>query len=184
MLNRCRQPLGYFSAVSIALAGCASTSQYREAGDPCSTYREPFIQAKENADESLSVGALVGAGLGLTAGLLCVAAGGSAATCSGIGGGIFLAATAIGFWQKKRQDAANQRELQQVIDQEADVSEVALSKLGHSLSTLNNCRLSQLAALQQRFDSGQANPATARTELNAIDAAPCPRSGAGRPDPR
>jgi hypothetical protein len=158
------------SIICLLTSGCASMESYRDAGDPCGGYRETLITANEDAENTFAVGAAVSAGVGLAAGIVCTVLTGNTKTCAGIGAGTAAAGTAISFWRLQRQKASNQAEIQAAIDGEARATGEKLTPIGAAVSGLNQCRMGQIAQLQQRVAARQIDRPVATRDLAVIDA--------------
>lgn len=143
---------------------------YRDANDPCGGYRETLITADEDADNTFAVGTAVSAGVGLAAGIACALLTGNTSMCAGIGAGTALIGTGISYWQSQREKASNRAELQAAIDGEARATAEKVTPIAGAVNGLNQCRMNQIAQLQQRVAARQIDRSAATGDLATIDA--------------
>lgn len=162
------------TVAALAMQGCVTTgvrSTYSDPADACSARREPLIQMVERFNEPIVKGALIGAGAGAAAGAgISYAHTGKVNPLAMAGGalaGAVLGAGA-GYLEARQQQAKTAEELQAAVDADAREYGSRSNALRNAITTLYDCRRSQIAKVADQFRTGVMAGPQARGELERI----------------
>lgn len=167
--------------VAVGVTACADPrATYISAQDPCSTYREPFVQIKEAQQQQIqewaAIGAAVGGAGGLAVGATVARKQGSNALVGALVGGVIgavagaLAGAALGYYDDLQKRKSSTASLRNAVYSDARNDARTGDRLLDAVEDLNTCRLQaieQIAAdIQRGMDKEQA-----RGRLSQIKAA-------------
>lgn len=156
-----------------ALTGCQTASgprltSYRDASDPCVSYREPLIATEVDLQTWTLVGAVGGAAAG--AGLGALLSGGDV---KGIVGGALaggLAGGTAGYLGARRQQTTNQEELIRGIENDAASDSRLVAQVTSAVAGLGECRRLEIATVREQVEEGSISSDLARAKADAVQA--------------
>lgn len=160
--------------VGPALAGCATTglpgsntALYRDASDPCSSYRQPLVATSESLSKSIwtgaAIGTIAGAILGSVAGDRNTALLGAAAGAA--------AGASLGYLEGKRKQTQTREDLLAAIDTDAESDSQQVRAVTTAIENLGLCRQRQIDRVRAQFGDGVITEGQALQQADAIQVA-------------
>lgn len=161
-------------AAGLTISGCSTVSQivqdprsaYILASDPCSSFREPFVQIREKQRRQIVNWAATGAFAAATAVILGKDTSTKNIALSFVGGALVGAVTGYYYNLTKRESQTN--ELRSTIFTDAKLDAGESDELVAGVSSLNGCRMKSINEIATGLQAGTLSQEDARESLSLI----------------
>lgn len=167
--------------VAVAITGCVNPrATYISAQDPCSQFREAFVQIKEAQQQQIKEWAATGGGIGAAGGVVAGAAvarknNGNVLVGALVGGLIGVAAgalagAALGYYNDLQKRKSSTSALRNAVFSDANSDARTGDRLLNAVVDLNTCRLKSIEQVAADIQRGALRE-EARARLAQIEAA-------------
>ena len=162
------------ASIGLILSGCVavpSEAELQATRDECTQFRQPFVTIAQERNKRIQGWASVGAAAGSALGANIARNRGDNVLGGALVGAVLggLAGAGAGYMSDLQRRNRSTTALRGAVNRDANRDLTEANRLVRNLSSLNNCRLNQIAAVERSVKGG-GDRAAARSRLNVIRA--------------